>query len=158
LHLGQLMQVSLVAQRFPLGLPRLILEATAYRRQVQFTEILVQLFFEVGRGSAHCSTSAVPPSNSSKVASETGDTLTAVAGGSAVSSLISVRMVSAFSLPSPSSPSSSRWRSASSTRASPSLAATSRISRYLLLARMGAVSRSASHAMRKRLVGNRSSR
>src|ERR1022692_3871055 len=152
----QFKQVPLIAHRFPFRLTRFFLKAAPEYRQVQIFETFRQRGLEVR--CAHSVTFDPLPSSSSKLASETSSTSMFVAAGTAAPSFRIPAITFAFSFPSPISPCSSTHRRMSSTRASPSFAASSNISRYRLFARTGAVSRSASHAIRKPLVGNNSSR
>src|SRR5512140_1446098 len=130
LALGQFQQVLFVAQRFPLGVACLVLDAPAGGGQLEFPQVLGQFFLHVPR-FAHCTTPVSPhaPSSSSKLAKATSATSMGLAGGTPASWLSTARTASAVSFPSPISPSSSNPLSAWSTRASPSSAATCRISR-----------------------------
>src|ERR1044071_722098 len=144
-------QVLLIAQRLAFRTPRRVFIALPHRRQVQILEVSDQSRTDI-RDRAHWRT-PISVHNWSKLARSTGATTTIVTSGS-VPSLASTSPIASTVITASASSSSRR---AASTGTSPASAASFRILRYSLLDRPGAVSFSASYAMRNRLVGNRSS-
>src|SRR5262249_25089187 len=70
----QLEQVLLVPQGLAFGLARLLFEAAPDRRQMQFFQILVEVFLPSLRLAHWVTPVALPPSNSSKLARATSAT------------------------------------------------------------------------------------
>src|SRR5437773_11337272 len=125
--LHQFMQVALIAQRFPLRLPRHFFVRLSYRGQVQCLQTLRQFRFDVGRLTHRLTPASLK--SWSKLSRGTSAMCTSVRSGTwsqrSKNSANASWLISVFL---PAAVASSRRR-ASSTRASPSLAASSRISR-----------------------------
>src|SRR5262249_9543321 len=77
----QFEQVLLVPQGLAFGLACLILEAAPDRRQVQFLQVLVEVFLPTLRLAHWVTPAGLPPSSSSKLARATSATATSVTGG-----------------------------------------------------------------------------
>src|SRR5215467_1740749 len=77
----QLEQVLLVAQRFTFGLSRFLFEAAPNRWQMQFLQILVEVFLPTLCLTHWVTPVGLPPSSSSKLARATSATATSVTGG-----------------------------------------------------------------------------
>src|SRR5262245_12937097 len=108
----QLEQVLFVAQGLAFGLARFFFEAAPDGWQMQFLQILVEVFLSSLRLAHWVTLVALPPSSSSKLARATSATTTSVTGGTV--SGRRWRMAITCSLPAPISPSSSARRNAPS--------------------------------------------